>query len=256
MFQELRLNTLVKMTLVASLTFGLSGIVNASSVQERLKQFEQQDQQNPPRGDGVVFLGSSTMDNWETGKYFENRTIIKRSVPNTNLATINKNIDALAVKYFPNLIVVSSDNPGITEKAYDEKLVDEIKAMNKDLATKLPKAQIMILSVTPTPKDGKAVANIQKLNGALKKYAEDNAKVYFVDVASKTLDEKGAVKADLFVKDGTKLNDKGFDLMHKLVEPAINDLLPEERFEWDPEQVKETFGEGWEDQMSSFGLPG
>lgn len=179
----------------------------------------------------VVFMGDSITDGWKLAEYFPNKPYINRGISGqtTPQMLIRFRPDVIALK--PKAVVIlagTNDIAGNTGPMTIEMITDNYASM-AELA-KANGIKVIFSSVLPIHDYGKnkvserrSPDNILKLNEWLKAYCKANGHTY-LDYFSKTVDDKGMLKADL-ATDGLHPNADGYKIMAPLAEAAIQQAL-------------------------------
>lgn len=179
----------------------------------------------------VVFMGDSITDGWKLAEYFPNKPYINRGISGqtTPQMLIRFRPDVIALK--PKAVVIlagTNDIAGNTGPMTIEMITDNYASM-AELA-KANGIKVIFSSVLPIHDYGKnkvserrSPENILKLNEWLKAYCKANGHTY-LDYFSKTVDDKGMLKADL-ATDGLHPNADGYKIMAPLAEAAIQQAL-------------------------------
>mgnify|MGYP001280264537 CR=1 FL=1 len=66
---------------------------------------------------------------------------------------------------------------------------------------------------------------MKKANSIIKAYAENNDKVFYIDIASPMIGKNGKPRSDLFAKDSLHLNSNGYDLWTSQVNSFLDSLM-------------------------------
>ena len=179
----------------------------------------------------VVFMGDSITDGWKLDEYFPNKPYINRGISGqtTPQMLIRFRPDVIALK--PKAVVIlagTNDIAGNTGPMTIEMITDNYASM-AELA-KANGIRVIFSSVLPIHDYGKnkvserrSPENILKLNEWLKAYCKANGHTY-LDYFSKTVDDKGMLKAEL-ATDGLHPNADGYKIMAPLAEAAIQQAL-------------------------------
>ncbi|HQR33117.1 MAG TPA: SGNH/GDSL hydrolase family protein [Blastocatellia bacterium] len=181
--------------------------------------------------DRVVFMGDSITDGWKLAEYFPDKPYINRGISGqtTPQMLIRFRPDVIALK--PKAVVIlagTNDIAGNTGPMTIEMITANYASM-ADLA-KANGIKVIFASVLPIHDYGKTKVserrspeNILKLNDWLKSYCKANNHTY-LDYFSKTVDDKGMLKAEL-ATDGLHPNADGYKIMAPLAEAAIQQTL-------------------------------
>lgn len=181
--------------------------------------------------DRVVFIGDSFTDGWKLTEYFPDKPYINRGISGqtTPQMLIRFRPDVVALK--PKAVVIlagTNDIAGNTGPMTLEMIENNYASMAELAKTNVVK--VVFSSVLPIHDYGKtkmserrSPENILNLNEWLKSYCKANGHIY-LDYFSKTVDEKGMLKAEL-TNDGLHPNAEGLKLMAPMAEAAIQQAL-------------------------------
>ena len=180
--------------------------------------------------DRVVFMGDSITDVWKLADYFPGKPYVNRgiSAQTTPQMLIRFRPDVIALK--PRAVVIlagTNDIAGNTGPMTLEMIENNYASM-AELA-KVNGIKVIFSSVLPINdyvkkmSDRRSPDNILKLNEWLKNYCKANGHTY-LDYFSKTLDDKGMLKAEL-ANDGLHPNAEGYKIMAPMAEAAIQQAL-------------------------------
>ena len=187
-----------------------------------IQAFEEQDQEDPPPENAIVFAGSSSIVYWRTLKDdMAPLTVINRGFGGSQMFELNMYRDRIVTNYKPKAIVVyEGDNDVAAGKSVNE-IVSQSRDFISHVDKELSSTEIYLIAVKPSIARAAMWETMKEVNDQLKKLAEENAKVHYLDIASPMLQESGLVKEDLFVDDGLHLNAKGYEIWTNVVRPVL-----------------------------------
>jgi lysophospholipase L1-like esterase len=187
----------------------------------------------PAKGENrVVFFGDSITDSWKIAEYFPGKPYVNRGISGqtTPQMLIRMQPDVIAHKPKAMLLLAgTNDIAGNTGPMTNEAIQDNYRAI-AELAT-ANGIKMIFASVLPVhdynPQrpmtKGRPPERILALNNWLKDYCAKNGHIY-LDYFSKTVDDKGFLKAEL-ANDGLHPNAEGYKIMAPLAEAAIAQAL-------------------------------
>lgn len=187
----------------------------------------------PAKGEQrVVFMGDSITDGWKLAEYFPEKPYINRGISGqtTPQMLIRFRPDVIAHK--PKAVVIlagTNDIAGNTGAMTIEAIENNYASM-AELA-KANGIKVVFASVLPIhdyntarkQSERRQPEQILKLNDWLKNYCKTNGHIY-LDYFSKTVDDKGFLKAEL-ANDGLHPNKAGYEIMAPLAIAAIQTAL-------------------------------
>jgi len=122
------------------------------------------------------------------------------------------------------ILMIGTNNTG-QRRDSAKRIAAGIKAIIKELQTRLPETKILLLAIFPRgekPEDLFRKLNDQ-VNTIISAYA-DNRTVFFLDINNRFLDEKGNLSKTI-MPDLLHLNAKGYQIWAEAMEPMIKKLL-------------------------------
>lgn len=191
-------------------------------------------QVQPPAKDEqrVVFLGDSITDGWKLAEYFPGKPYINRGISGqtTPQMLIRMRPDVIAHKPKAVLILAGTNDIAGNTGPMTVEMIEDNYASIAELA-KANGIKVIFASVLPVhdynPQrkvtDRRPPEKILQLNAWLKDYCAKNGHTY-LDYFSKTVDDKGFLKAEL-AGDGLHPNAEGYKIMAPLAEAAIATAL-------------------------------
>ena len=191
----------------------------------KVEHFSRFDNRNTIAKNAVLFVGSSSIEGWETSKSFPELPVINRGLGGISLAHINNHYDVLIKKHAPKTVVIYCDIDIESGKSPNEAL-SSFETLTNRIQSDFPKTNIILMAMKPTLIDdflGKDVRlNKGLTNKAMNSFSQKNNKVEYSDVASPMLKADGTLREDIFIEDGMHLNDKGYQLWSPILQNAIN----------------------------------
>jgi lysophospholipase L1-like esterase len=126
------------------------------------------------------------------------------------------------LRYKANTVVIyEGDNDLASPKSNINKVVGRFKEFCSELLKSNPKTKIYIISVKPSVRRAARWKAMSEANELLKKYAESNPQITFIDASSKMLKEDGTPREDILKKDKLHMTRKGYDIWKEAVRKEL-----------------------------------
>lgn len=192
--------------------------------ENEIAAYEKADQANPPAKGGIVFIGSSTIRGWKTlAKDFPGQNVLNRGFGGSQIVDATHFADRIIFPYEPKAVFLRAGGNDIHVGKSAEQVFEEYKQFVQTVHARLPDTKIFFISLCPTiARLDEADAN-KELNGLIEAFARDNAKLGYIETYDMVLDEKGEVRAELFVADKLHFNADGYKLLAERVKPFVKD---------------------------------
>jgi lysophospholipase L1-like esterase len=182
----------------------------------------------------VVFMGNSITEGWiqMRPEFFNNRDYINRGIGGQTTPQMLLRFREDVINLNPSVVIIlagTNDIAGNSGYISLESIIDNIKSMSE--IANANGIKVIISSILPAIdypwKPGLDPApKITKINKALKVYSKNNNFIY-LDYFSAMADDKNGLKVPEYTtaSDLVHPNEKGYEVMEKLVEIAINKAL-------------------------------
>lgn len=183
--------------------------------------FEAKDRESPPPTGGILFVGSSSIRLWKLEKSFPNLPVINRGFGGSRIRDTLHYADRIVIPYKPKTIVFYAGDNDLAQKITPEELAADFKAFVSKVRAALPETKILFLAVKPSVKRASLMATQVKANGLIKEAAASDKYTEFVDVYTPMLGADGQPRADLFIADGLHMNEQGYAVWVKALQPHL-----------------------------------
>ena len=219
------LRVCVRLLLAVIVLIGVGRDVSAQPPAERwtlaLAEFDAADRATPPPPGEVLFLGSSTIVNWDVAKSFPGLKTINRGVWSSSLFDLVQRVDRLVLPYAPRLIVVYAGDNDLNGGATSEQVAVAFEQFVTAVQSKLPQTRIVFIGLKPSPQRWSQIHRYRAANTLIREYCGHDDRLGFVDVDGPMLGWDEKPRKDLFVDDGLHLSALGYALWNVLLRPFL-----------------------------------
>lgn len=189
---------------------------------EEFKAFEKQDKNNPPEEVDVLFTGSSSIRMWESlPNDFPDLNVLNRGFGGSEIEDLLNYPKKLIIKYQPKKVVIYSGDNDINSGKTPEEVLRDFRTLFHTLRKQLPDTEILYISIKPSIARINKLEEMKKANEDIKRFLTNNENATYVDVFSPMLDKNGQPREEFFIEDGLHLNQKGYKLWKKILDPFI-----------------------------------
>lgn len=190
-----------------------------------LTAFEQQDRKAFPPPGGVLFVGSSSIRLWNLEESFPGRNCINRGVGGATLAEVVPLIDRIVLPYQPRIVVLYAGDNDLAVQRTPEQIRDDYRSFVNLVHRTLPEAQIVWISIKPSPKRWALRDQALQANQLVRAEIARGHHQVEVDLWDAMLDETGQPRAGLYAKDQLHLSSPGYALWTERLRPYIESLV-------------------------------
>lgn len=189
---------------------------------QKMERYEKLDSMNPPKKDLILFVGSSTVENWKTvEKDFPGRVVINRGISGSKTIDLINYKDRLITPYHPKQIFIYEGDNDIGYKWEPEEILGQIKKLFSIVRKERPEAEIIFISIKPSIRRMKDKERIEKTNLLVKEFVEKQANAAYADVYNAAFTAKGELCPEHYREDGLHLTAEGYEVWKKVVSKFI-----------------------------------
>jgi flagellar basal body-associated protein FliL len=189
--------------------------------ESEIRNFEEQDQAAFPEKGAIVFVGSSSIRFWSSlTEDMSPLRVLRRGFGGAHMSHVLYNFDRIVTPYQPKAVVVFVGGNDIGFGKSAQRLISDYQLFIDKLEQVLPDSDLWILAMKPSKARWEAWAEMQKVDEALKIFAEANSKIYFVESGEVLLNAEGKPD-DVYIIDGLHLNSEGYRRWTALLKPLL-----------------------------------
>jgi lysophospholipase L1-like esterase len=192
-----------------------------SRFESEIAAFEKWDRQNAVPRDPILFVGSSTIRLWQTADSFPGLPVINRGFGGSTIADVNHFADRIVFKYKPRLIVFYAGDNDIAGGRSPEQVFGDFQTFVNAVREHPGDTPIIYLAIKPSNARWKSWPQMQIVNARVKKLAQEDKHLTYVDTAPPILGPDGQPRAEFFRNDGLHLNEKGYAAWNEILAPIL-----------------------------------
>ncbi len=217
--------TLFPFARVLLLILVLSGhaLAQTNPFESEIRVFEAEDARSPAPANSIVFIGSSTINNWDgVAAAFPRFNVLNRGFGGSETSDALYFVDRIATPYRPALVVFyEGDNDLAAGKSVDQIFSDTTNFFAR-VQTKSPNTHILYISVKPSPSRVSILASMRTLNEKIREFTTHNPKLHYVNVFTPMLNANGQPRPELFLSDDLHMNETGYALWTSILSPVLD----------------------------------
>lgn len=215
------------MTLLA--TFLLLQSLTAFAQQQppywnEIQAFKKQDSVAPQPANAILFVGSSSFRLWkDIQQAFPSYAIVNRGFGGSSLPDVIRYADEIIFPYQPKQILIycGENDFASSDTVTSSVVVQRFKELFTIIRNQLPNVPVAYVSMKPSPSRWHLKEKMQDANKQIKAFLKKKKKTAFIDVWKPMLDKEGKPKDELFVGDKLHMNEKGYAIWQKKIEPYL-----------------------------------
>ena len=171
----------------------------------------------------IVFTGSSSIRRWDNlERTFASYGAMNRGLGGAVTNDITAYIDDIIVAYQPRQIVIYvGENELPNEQATADSIFSRTKRLLTAIREKLPQTPIIYISIKPSPSREQYIGKAIAANALIKKYLSTQENIKYLDIFSLMLNSEGKSDSTLFLSDMLHMNEKGYSIWKKAIQPLL-----------------------------------
>jgi lysophospholipase L1-like esterase len=190
---------------------------------DEIRAFTTQDSLQPPPQNAVLFVGSSSFRLWpDINKAFPGYKVINRGFGGSSIPDVIRYADQVIFPYNPKQVIIYCGENDIASDTVDSKMVSErFKTLFNLIRERLPQAQIVFVSIKPSPSREKYLPIVKQANQIIKNFLWQQPNTIYVDVFSRMIDANGKPRPELFVEDRLHMTPEGYKIWQTVLQPYL-----------------------------------
>lgn len=212
-------------SILTSLFLCISLVVSAQhrAFWPEIKAFKTADSLQAPPQNAILFVGSSSFRMWKSlDRDFPGHTVINRGFGGSSLPHVIEYAGDIIIPYHPSQVVIyCGDNDFMTDTVTSEIVVKRFKTLFNLLRKAIPRAEILYVSIKPSPSRRHLMSKMEAANAGINDFLKGRRNAAFINVWDAMLDRNGEPRKELFLKDMLHMNEKGYAIWRKAIEPHL-----------------------------------
>ena len=184
--------------------------------------FEASDRTAPPPKNALLFVGSSTIVRWKTLQQdYPAHQIVNRGFGGNEIADSTHFAGRMIFPYQPRTIFLRAGGNDIHNGKTPEQVFADFKEFVATVHAKLPKTEIVYISLSPSIARWDERDAGKKLNALIADFVNRTPRLKYIETADLVLDAKGEPRPELFVEDKLHFSPEGYKLLIERVRPFV-----------------------------------
>jgi len=188
-----------------------------------MSNFAAQDAAGGIQKDVVLFAGSSTFTMWNSLQSdFPRSKVLNRAFGGSIMTDLIYFFNQVVAPYNPRQVVLYEGDNDLheTTKTPDE-FMEDVITMTRIINIYFPNAEILLVSIKPSPSRTITFPKYEAANALMKDYAEKHTYIKYVDTWTPMLRQDGTPETSYFGSDMLHMNSSGYALWKSILEPFL-----------------------------------
>lgn len=214
------MKTFLLSLLLVSIHAGAQPFIN------EIREFKKQDSIDFPVKKSNLFVGSSSFRLWKNLKQdFPKYKITNRGFGGSSLTDVIRYADDIIFPYKPKqvLIYCGENDLAASDTISARTVADRFITLFTMIRNQWKKMPVVFVSIKPSPSREHLFPKMIEANRLIREFLSAKKKTTFIDVFSLMLDAQAKPRKELFVSDMLHMNEKGYAIWKKELEPVLKD---------------------------------
>lgn len=174
-----------------------------------------------PEKETIIFTGSSSVRLWKALKpSFPEHQILNTGFGGSQASDLLVFLDDLVLAYNPKKVFIYEGDNDLWAKKTPNEVIKTTKTIIHRIKTKNPTTKILLISAKPSISRWEIRRKYMRLNRKMERLTKKDTLTDYVDVWYPMLNNK-KLRTDIFIEDGLHMNQKGYDIWHKVMKDLI-----------------------------------
>ena len=192
--------------------------------EKEISAYGQMDRTNPPPKGGLLFVGSSTIRLWKTlAQDFPGRPVINRGFGGSEIVDSTHFADRLIFPHEPRMIFFRAGGNDIFAGKSPEQVFSDFKEFVACVRAKLPAADIVFISWSPSIARWQQAGKEKALNRMVEEFARQTPHLKYLEAYDVSLGADGKPRPELFAPDKLHFNAEGYKLLAERVRSFLKE---------------------------------
>jgi len=193
---------------------------------KEIQKFKKADSLAMPAQDAILFVGSSSIRKWKTlDRDMSPLKTINRGFGGSQLEHAIHFFSQIVTPYKPYAIVLYEGDNDIAGGKSPDSVFNDFLTFSQMVNDSLPGVPLFFISIKPSISREKVLPQMQLANALIRDYCSTQDGLYYMDVASGMMDDSGAIRKDIFVKDDLHMNAAGYKIWTGIIKPYLAKTL-------------------------------
>jgi lysophospholipase L1-like esterase len=194
-----------------------------------IARFVAWDSQNAVPANPILFVGSSSIRGWKTRESFPQLPVINRGFGGSHISDVIHFSDRIVLPYAPKLIVVYAGDNDVKDGKSAARVLCDYRRFVELVHGKFPDTGIIFITIKPSGSRWSLWPEMNKANNLIKAFSEKSGRLFLADLGTPLLGADGKPDDSLFRSDRLHLNDKGYRVWARALEPVIDKAMKARR---------------------------
>jgi lysophospholipase L1-like esterase len=172
--------------------------------------------------DGIVFVGSSIFHRWTNlTTQMAPLPVVNRAFDGAQTDDMLRGFESFVVPYHPKVVVYYCGSNDVDSGEPAEAIVDRIRLFATRLATAVPDATMIFVSINRAPEKKDRWDVVDLVNHRVDAYAATTKHLQYVDVNPVLFNRDGTPRTELYLSDQLHFRPPAYEEFTRILKPVI-----------------------------------
>jgi len=192
--------------------------------EKEISAYEQMDRTNPPPKGGLLFVGSSTIRLWKTlAQDLPGQNVINRGFGGSEIVDATHFAGRLIYPHQPRMVLLRAGGNDLFAGKSPEQVFADFKEFVAAVQAKLPDAEIVFISLSPSIARWQQAGKEKALNAMVEEYTRHGPRLKYLEAYELPLGPDGKPRPELFAPDKLHFNAEGYRLLAQRVRAFLKE---------------------------------
>lgn len=180
--------------------------------------------QHPPVPGSIICIGSSHMEYWKSvAQDLAPLTVYNYGVGGSHMNhAADLFVDNLVIPFHPRAVILYEGSNDISSGSTPEQVLADFQRLVHKLHASLPSTRLYVLGLVPSPgKRFEKIADIRKTDDLLRKEAESQPWMKFINITTPLIGSDGQPRAELFIPGNIHVLPAGYAVWKSVIAPVV-----------------------------------
>ncbi|MGI9544911.1 MAG: SGNH/GDSL hydrolase family protein [Cyclobacteriaceae bacterium] len=209
--------------LLLFLLFGQGLIAqNENRFEPEIRAFEQADSLDPPKPNGILFLGSSSIRRWSSlVEDFEGYPVLNRGFGGSQCLDAIYFFNRVVAPYRPMKIALYEGDNDLASGKTPDQILSYFKTFVGLVNYLNDTTEVAFIAIKPSPARWHLAEEMREANRMIKEYCDQDERLTYIDVFTPMLNDQEEPKAYIFTEDQLHMNTQGYQIWKTALEPFV-----------------------------------
>lgn len=208
-----------------SLVFSVgTALAQEKPFSKEIQQFKKEDSVRKPPAKAILFTGSSSFRMWKgLQDSFPKHKVINRAFGGSSLPHVILYANDVILPYRPKQVIIyCGDNDlASSDTIQPAHVLQRFQQLFTLVRSRYPKVHVAYVSIKPSPSRERLMPKMEEANRLIADFLENKRRTAFINVYHPMLLPNGKPDPSLFIKDNLHMNEKGYAIWKKVIEPYL-----------------------------------